>query len=93
MQVLTVSLPTDRPLISEVTKVVRLTDYEVMQENVIKLERQMNTLRNQTNAKQRRYGRNPRFKAAYNYWYGQYMACEGLLFTIRQIINQPTTPI
>lgn len=84
MQVFTISVPTDRPLISENVQVVRLSDVKA---ELALLEKQAQEWRDSAEEMRERYSRHPRFKAAFNYWYGQYTACDGLLHSIRRFFK------
>jgi hypothetical protein len=84
MQVFTVDVPTNRPFISEMVEVVRLSD---VKSELKRLEDQAKSWRDSAAAKRRRFEKSVRFEKAYNYWTGSFSACEGLLYSIRRFFE------
>lgn len=71
VEVFQLSKPAPRnPFMSETFDVVRLSDYKCLLRDIEELKQVCATRERETSIKLKRYSRNPRFVAAFNWWRG-----------------------
>lgn len=85
MQIIRINIPVrERPMLSESVEVVRLSEVKA---EVARLETQASEWLSAAKLKVERYQKSTWFKGAYNYWYGNASACDGLLYSIKKFFD------
>lgn len=82
----TVSVPTDRPLISEHFEAVRLSDYNNLLKQVSDLKELCTKRKSEITPKFKRFS-HPRFTRALNWWRGCHSVYDLVEYQLEQIID------